>query len=165
MEKQDPGDGQPSVVKGGLAAWQLNRVVRHVESHIHKRLTVCDLAAVVRLSTRHFARAFRRSHGMSPRAFVMERRVEHAKKLMLSTEMPLCEIALACGACDQAHLSRLFKSACGIPPLQWRRRQTSFSGTSFHGSTSARTPVSHMITYAPDLASVLDQGVDLASVQ
>jgi transcriptional regulator GlxA family with amidase domain len=123
MGKHDAEDGPPSFAKGGLAAWQLNRVVQHIESQIHEPLNVCDLAAIARLSTRHFTRAFQRSAGLSPRAYIIGRRIVHAKMLMLTTEMPLCEIALACGTCDQAHFSRLFKAACGMPPLQWRRRQ------------------------------------------
>ena len=111
----------PETVTGGLAAWQLRRVMEHIEQHIDEPITVGALAAMARLSLRHFSRAFARSQGAPPHAYIVVRRVAHAKRLIRSTAMPLSEIALACGACDQAHLSRLFRTACGLSPLQWRR--------------------------------------------
>ena len=138
------GDAVQSVVKGGLAAWQLQRAMQYVESRIHEPIKVEELAAIARLSTRHFARAFRHSYGMSPHAYIVRRRIAHAKQLMLSTEMPLSQIALACGTCDQAHLSRLFKSAYGLPPLQWRRRQASPAGSEPQREEVGRTPVAYV---------------------
>ena len=112
---------EPEVVIGGLASWQLRRVAEHVEKEIDRSVTVAELAVIARLSVRHFARAFARSKGVPPHAYIVSRRVAAAKRIMRDTEMPLSEIALACGACDQAHLSRLFRAACGISPMQWRR--------------------------------------------
>jgi transcriptional regulator GlxA family with amidase domain len=138
------GHEAQGVVKGGLATWQLQRAMQYVESRIHEPIKVDELAAIARLSTRHFARAFRHSYGMSPHAFIVRRRIAHAKRLMLSTGMPLSEIALACGTCDQAHLSHLFKAACGLPPLQWRRRHASPAGSEPQREEVGRTPVAYV---------------------
>ncbi|MGP9812549.1 helix-turn-helix domain-containing protein [Rhodopseudomonas sp. NSM] len=106
----------------GLARWQLNRVMLHLEANLEDSLRVRDLARLAGLSPGHFARAFRRSIGMSPRSFMIEQRVERAKKLMLTTGLPLSEIALACGLSDQAHLSRIFRRHTGVSPHAWRRQ-------------------------------------------
>jgi len=111
----------PDIVPGGLAAWQLRRVREFIEGHIREPIMVATLAAIARLSPRHFARAFARSQGLPPHAYIIARRIAEAKRLMRATSLPLSEIALACGACDQAHLSRLFRATCGTTPLQWRR--------------------------------------------
>lgn len=105
----------------GLARWKLNRVMLHVEQHLEGNLRVRDLARLTGLSPGHFARAFQQSVGVAPRHFLIERRIERAKMLMQTTDLTLCEIALACGLSDQAHLSRLFRRHTGTTPNAWRR--------------------------------------------
>ena len=108
--------------RGGLAPWQVLRVKTHVEAHLDSTLRTRDLAAMVRLSTGHFCRAFKRSLGVAPIAYVAGRRVAWAQSLMLSTNDPLSQIALACGFYDQAHLTRVFRRHAGTSPHDWRRR-------------------------------------------
>nr|WP_234831069.1 AraC family transcriptional regulator [Rhodopseudomonas palustris] len=105
----------------GLARWKLNRVILHVEQHLDGNLRVRDLARLTGLSPGHFARAFQQSVGIAPRHFLIERRIERAKTLMQTSDLTLCEIALACGLSDQAHLSRLFRRHTGTTPNAWRR--------------------------------------------
>jgi AraC family transcriptional regulator len=112
-----------SLARGGLAPWQVRRVIAYIDSHLAERIKVPDFRELTRLSGSHFSRAFRNSFGDSPHSFVIRRRIESAQKLMLETSEPLCEIALQCGLCDQAHLSRLFRQAVGMSPNAWRRHQ------------------------------------------
>jgi AraC-like DNA-binding protein len=81
------------------------------------------MSSVARLSPSYFSRAFSISFGCPPHAYVMKRRVERVKALMLSTEKPLGQIALECGFADQAHLSHLFRRHVGKSPAAWRRAQ------------------------------------------
>ena len=108
--------------RGGLAPWQVLRVRTHVEAHLDSTLRARDLAAMVRLSTGHFCRAFKRSLGVAPIAYIAGRRVARAQKLMLATNESLSQIALAAGFYDQAHLTRLFRRHAGTTPHDWRRR-------------------------------------------
>ena len=113
---------QPSqVVRQGLAPWQLRRVLAHIEANLGTTIRNKDLAAVARLSTFHFAVAFRNSVGESPHEHIIRRRVERAQGLMLSTDRSLSEIAAECGLADQAHLTRLFRRLVGQSPAAWRR--------------------------------------------
>ena len=107
---------------GGLAPWQVTRVKKHIEANLASRLTTAALAALVDLSENHFARAFKTSLGCPPHAYVVNRRVHHAKTLMLESDMPLSQVALAAGLADQAHLSRLFRRYFGETPSSWRRQ-------------------------------------------
>ncbi|MBS7789498.1 AraC family transcriptional regulator [Roseococcus sp. SDR] len=111
--------GRPQ--RAELAGWQARRVADHVDRQLADTITVGQLAAIARISSAHFSRAFRGSFGMSPCTFIQRRRVEAAKRMMIETRMPLAEIAYACGLCDQAHLSRVFKRAEGTSPMRWRR--------------------------------------------
>ncbi|WP_313760249.1 AraC family transcriptional regulator [Rhizobium sp.] len=106
---------------GGLAPWQVARVKRYVEDNMSRTGASDELAELARLSTSYFSTAFKASFGLSPHSYVIAQRVERAKQLMLSTDAPLCEIALDCGLADQAHLSRIFRRATGTTPSAWRR--------------------------------------------
>jgi len=112
-----------SLARGGLAPWQIRRVIAHIDAHLAERIKVSDFRELTGLSGSHFSRAFRASFGDSPHHFIIRRRIECAQKLMVETSESLCEIALRCGLCDQAHLSRLFRQAVGRSPNAWRRHQ------------------------------------------
>src|SRR5262249_56430552 len=102
---QAPG----TLVRGGLAPWQIARIRAHIDAHLESTIRMRDLAAIANLSTGHFSRSFTRSFGKAPFAYVAERRLARAQELMLTTPDPLCQIALACGLYDQSHLTRLFR--------------------------------------------------------
>ena len=107
--------------RGRLLAWQVRKVREYVDSHIAGPIRVADLCALIQRSEAHFSRAFKRTFGASPHAFVIQRRVELAGRYMLQTEAPLSDIALRCGFTDQAHLSNHFRQATGETPAAWRR--------------------------------------------
>lgn len=106
---------------GRLAPWQLRRAVRFIDDNIARQFQIRELAAAVRLSPSYFSHAFRDSFGRSAKAYVIERRIERAKRLMVETEDSLVTIAKACGFADQAHLSRTFHLLVGDRPSNWRR--------------------------------------------
>jgi len=104
-----------------LIAWQRRRVLEHVDENLAKPIRNRDLAALVDFSEFHFNVAFRNSLGAPPHEFLIRRRIERARQLMLSTDLPLCDIAAECGLADQAHLSRLFRRVVGETPAAWRK--------------------------------------------
>lgn len=107
--------------RGGLAPWQVERLKRHVEKAYSGRISIDDLAQMTRLSSSYFSAAFRVSFGTSPHDYISRRRIDQAERLMLTTDTPLCEIALDCGFADQSHLSRVFRRIKGTTPAAWRR--------------------------------------------
>lgn len=110
---------------GGLAPWQARRVIAHIKARLDQPIDNDQLAALVRLSSGHFCRAFRNTFGVTPHAYVMQQRVEQASLMMIRSTEPLAAIAVACGFTDQAHLSRLFRRMKGFPPALWRRQTMS----------------------------------------
>jgi transcriptional regulator GlxA family with amidase domain len=106
-----------------LPLWQLKRVVDFIEANMHHRVHTGDLAAIANFSKCYFSILFRRAIGESPLAYVRRRRIERAQKMMLASDMSLCEVALACGLADQPHLTRLFRRLVGSTPGVWRRAQ------------------------------------------
>jgi AraC family transcriptional regulator len=104
-----------------LAPWQITRVMRFIDSNLGEKIGPQNFASLARLSTNHFARAFRATVGEAPYAYLIRRRIERAKEIMLETELPLAQIALDCGLSDQAHMTRLFTRIVGVSPGAWRR--------------------------------------------
>jgi AraC family transcriptional regulator len=111
-----------SCLQGALASWQAKRLRSYIEDNLDSTIRAHDLAGIVRLSTTHFFRAFRNTFGESPLAYVMKRRMLRAQELMLTSRIPLSQVALECGMCDQAHFSRTFRRIVGINPMAWRRQ-------------------------------------------
>ncbi|HEY2676651.1 MAG TPA: AraC family transcriptional regulator [Steroidobacteraceae bacterium] len=106
-----------------MLGWQIRRVSDYVDEHLGRRILVSDLSAIVQRSEAHFARAFKRTFGVGPHAYVLRRRLEKASHLMLMTDDSLSDIAVACGMTDQAHLCKLFRQIRGQTPAAWRRER------------------------------------------
>jgi AraC-like DNA-binding protein len=79
-----------------------------------------DLARVAGMSPAHFLRLFEEVLGDSPYQFVMDYRVEQAKKMLKDPHRPPIDIALSCGFSDQPHFSRVFKQLTGLTPKAFR---------------------------------------------
>jgi transcriptional regulator GlxA family with amidase domain len=108
---------------GGLAPGQIRRITRYIEGNLAATIRNRELAAIVRLSPSHFSRAFRGSFADTPHRYVMRRRMERAKALMLTTDASLGRIAAECGFSDQPHFNRLFRGLFGDRPRTWRRER------------------------------------------
>jgi AraC-like DNA-binding protein len=117
-----PEETDLACARGGLAPWQKRKVDRFLKEHLERPVHLSELAEQVLLSVSHFCRAFKETFGETPHAYIVGLRLELARALMLATEDPLSQIALACGLSDQAHLSKLFRRVMGETPNAWRRR-------------------------------------------
>lgn len=106
---------------GGLSPRQVTAVKRFVSDAFPRRVSVSELAELCGLSESWFSRAFRQSTGEAPQRFMARQRLEVAMDLMLTTDRGLADIADATGFADQAHFTRIFRRAQGLPPSQWRR--------------------------------------------
>ena len=107
-------------IGSGFTAQRYKRVLDHVAEHYGRTLAVEELAREAGLSPSHFSRLFKETLGQSPHRFVMDYRVEQARKMLADPDLPLITIALRCGFSDQAHFSRTFKQHQGATPTAYR---------------------------------------------
>jgi AraC family transcriptional regulator len=140
------GDGaaEHSCLQGGLTPWQAKRIRSYIEGKLDSSIRVADLAGFVQLSTSHFFRAFRKTFGESPIAYIMQRRIQRAQELMLASPLPLSQVALECGMCDQPHFCRVFRRIIGINPRAWRRQFP--VGPAPDGSVGREIPIRQGLT-------------------
>jgi AraC family transcriptional regulator len=113
----------PEVVTRGLAPWQAQRAAEVLRSRLDGGVRLSTLARECGMSVSHFTRSFRATFGVSAHGWLIQRRIDLAKDLMLTTKLALVEIALRTGFSDQAALTRAFSQIVGASPGQWRRDQ------------------------------------------
>tara|TARA_R110001583_G_scaffold190103_1_gene354045 strand:+ start:5343 stop:6032 length:690 start_codon:yes stop_codon:yes gene_type:complete len=118
-----------SAFRGKMTRWQAKRLIAYIDENFDKPIRSPDLIALTGMSSGHFFRTFKATFGQAPFVYIARRRVEHAQQRILTTNDPLCLIALDCGLCDQSHLTRVFRQFVGTTPGQWRREYVSGSLT------------------------------------
>jgi AraC family transcriptional regulator len=108
------GGVRPS--RHGLSPRQLRNVIDYVAAHLDEDLALEQLAAVAGASVSHFTVLFRRSTGRSAHRYVVERRVEAARALLMETRLPIAQVALETGFAHQSHLTRCMRRLTGLTP-------------------------------------------------
>lgn len=91
-----------------------------LDAHFGEDVDLARLASVAGLPRTRLIRAFRQETGLTPHAFLTDRRVREAAR-RLAAGMAPADVAAACGFCDQSHLNRAFKARIGVPPGAFRR--------------------------------------------
>ena len=109
------------VSRGGAG---LERARDLIDAHSADALSLTTLAAEAGMSRWHFIRAFSGRFGLTPHAYVIERRVDLSRRLLDAGGRP-AEVAARCGFADQSHLIRHFKRVVGVTPGEYvRARRT-----------------------------------------
>lgn len=105
-----------------LAAYQLKRVMEFVETRLGSNVALADLAGVAGGSVFHFSRAFRNTAGDTPYRYVLRRRIERAKHLLVTSDTPIADVARACGFSSHANFAKTFSRFVGTTPKRFRQR-------------------------------------------
>ncbi|HEY4802860.1 MAG TPA: AraC family transcriptional regulator [Paraburkholderia sp.] len=105
-----------------LAAHKAARVTDYIESHLDQRLTLEALAALVDLSVPHFKALFRETLGMPVHQYVVRRRVERARALLMEGKLSLSQVALEAGFAHQSHMAHWMTRLLGATPRAFAKR-------------------------------------------
>jgi AraC family transcriptional regulator len=107
--------------KEGLSGRRLKQVLAFIEDQIAEDLSLEQVALVAGISTSHVKTLFRAAMGVSVHQYVIQRRVERAKALLLQDGMSMADVAAAAGFSHQSHLARHMRRAMGVAPKAMRR--------------------------------------------
>lgn len=101
-----------------LSKPQIRRIVEFIETNLDGELTLAQVAEVAGMSIPHLTTLFRRTMGQSVHAYVMERRVQRARTLLLGRGLTIAEVALETGFAHQSHLARWMRRLLGVTPSE-----------------------------------------------
>ncbi|WP_369988711.1 GlxA family transcriptional regulator [Pseudomonas xanthosomatis] len=104
-----PRDGSP-----------VARVQAYIVDHIDEAFTVQKMAELVAMSARNFARAFQRDVGVTPLQYLQNARIDHARKLLEGSDLPLKVVAARSGFGSDRHMRKVFCERIGMTPNQYR---------------------------------------------
>jgi len=111
---------QTRPMRAGLPTYRLRRVLDYIAAHLDQDLGLADLARTAGMSAHHFAVLFRQRMGTSPHRYVVEQRLEHAKRLLRDHTRSILEVALLSGFESQSHFGRVFRRVVGMTPSEYR---------------------------------------------
>jgi AraC-like DNA-binding protein len=98
----------------------IQRAQAFVEQNLAGNLGVERLARAAQLSRAHFVRLFAASVGMAPSAYVFEKRMQRAERLLLATDATIAEVAANCGFAEGNYFAKAFRRANGVSPSEFR---------------------------------------------
>lgn len=97
----------------------LMRAAQFIHDHCTEALKLEDICAAAQLSPSYLSRAFKRHYGMTPHAFLVNRRIQFARRQLREGRL-IADVALNSGFADQAHFQRAFKQHLAATPGQYR---------------------------------------------
>ena len=102
----------------------VNRTLGFLHSNFRERITVAEAAAYVGYTPNYFNSIFHRAFGEPFGVYLRNMRLNYAKNLLLSGDLPLTIIAIESGFGSLSHFSRIFKSESGESPTEYRKRKS-----------------------------------------
>ena len=122
--KRQGGQAQFSPMTAAVAPQEtpVTRVQNHVLAHLDQPFTIESMAELAGMSARHFARLFAKDVQMTPMAFLQGARIDRARHLLETTDLPLKTVAFHAGFGSVRHMRFLFSEKLGLNPTQYRQQ-------------------------------------------
>ena len=98
-------------------------VLAYVSEHYRENIRLSTLAGLINVSTMYFSNAFKKVFNISPKQFILNKRLTESQRLLLETEMSVKEIAYAVGFENESYFSEFFSAKVGISALRFRNRE------------------------------------------
>ena len=104
----------------GLPSFKLKLAINYINDHLDQTIKLNDIAEILDLSQFYFCHLFKQSTGIAPYKYVIQKRVQRAKKLLSHSKVPLVDIAYECGFSSQSQMTKHFRKCEGMTPKVYR---------------------------------------------
>lgn len=101
---------------------KMDTVIQYIHQHLGERIFVTDLATLACLTPDHFSKVFKRVMGLPPCEYILEKRIQRAQTLLLTSDLSISAIADKVGIPDLSQFSRLFTRLLYCSPREYRKR-------------------------------------------
>ena len=105
----------------------IKTAIRIIDYNYSTTITVEQIAKLLSLNTSYFSRIFSEQVGIPPKQYILNKRLDRAKELLIETNASIFEIANSVGYDDQLYFSRIFKRKTTLSPIEYRKQLTSAS--------------------------------------
>jgi AraC family transcriptional regulator len=94
----------------------------YIKTYFSSNISLDDICQEIHVSQYHFIRMFKHKVGLTPHQYLINTRVEKAKKLLDTGEYSITEVAIVCGFTNIQHFSSTFRKATGSSPTEYKYR-------------------------------------------
>lgn len=108
---------EPQIASGNR---QCAAVKRYIDLHFKEALTLDQLAEEVHMNKYHLSHSFKREYGVSPINYLISRRIEESKYLLIETDLSMSQIAQLLGFSSLSYFSQVFRKSQGSSPMEFR---------------------------------------------
>jgi AraC-like DNA-binding protein len=102
----------------------VHHVVQYVQQHLHEPIQVAQIAQTLGYNPSYLCRSFKEETGKNLKEYINQTKIDEAKYLLRSTNMPILDLSVHLGFSSQAYFTSLFKSLTGTTPVQYRQSST-----------------------------------------
>ena len=103
----------------------INRVEAYIQDHFRENINREDVAAIAYITPNYLSKQFRIKKGMNLRDYINQIRIEEAKRLLLTTNLSVSEVAGLSGYENISYFSTVFRKYTGMSPIDWRNLEIS----------------------------------------
>src|ERR671932_2063558 len=121
IRKRSNISGQLKRVPDFLAIKTLKTAIEYIQDNLQSELSLDGIAGTVGLSPYYFAHTFKATTGIPPYQYVLQSRIERAKKLLFDPSLSIAEIAYEAGFGNQSHMTTVFRKTLQVTPNVYRK--------------------------------------------
>jgi AraC-like DNA-binding protein len=99
----------------------LKNVIKYIDNNIENRIDIVELSNTTKWSSQHFIRVFTKYIGDTPYQYILKKKMEKAKALIIDTQLPMKDIAFDIGFLSYGNFCKLFKRELGVNPEVYRK--------------------------------------------
>ena len=116
VAKESQNDDESTIV--------IRNTISYIHDNLHRNITVEELAEIAHFHPNYFVRFFKEKLGIPPAKYINNIKIEMAKSLLETTDLPVHKVMQAVGFKDYSHFSKYFKNHSGYSPKAFRRYYT-----------------------------------------